>query len=89
MTRAAPSACAAQLLASHACCVTDTCCRMLRIRIHPQSIPDMGYDAMGSPPRGEVLLRGPPIFQSYHKDEVGHVLFCWPGLAKVRLRRPG
>ena len=27
-----------------------------------QSVPEMGYDAMGSPPRGEILMRGPCIF---------------------------
>lgn len=25
---------------------------------------------MGSPPRGEVLMRGDPVFASYHKDPV-------------------
>lgn len=30
----------------------------------------MGYDPVGTPPRGEVLLKGPQIFQGYYKMEV-------------------
>jgi long-chain acyl-CoA synthetase len=33
-----------------------------------QSVPEMGYDALAAPPRGEVLLRGPPVFKGYYKD---------------------
>lgn len=27
-----------------------------------QSVPDMGYDATGSPPKGEICIRGPGLF---------------------------
>jgi long-chain acyl-CoA synthetase len=32
-----------------------------------EAVPDMEYDPMGNPPRGEVCLRGPPIFSGYYK----------------------
>lgn len=34
-----------------------------------KSIPDMGYDATASPPKGEVCLRGPAVFAGYHKEQ--------------------
>ena len=33
-----------------------------------ESVPEMNYDALATPPRGEVLLRGPPVFKGYYKD---------------------
>jgi len=33
-----------------------------------ESVPDMGYDALADPPRGEVLIRGPTVFAGYFKD---------------------
>lgn len=32
-----------------------------------EAVPDMEYNPMGNPPRGEVCLRGPPIFSGYYK----------------------
>lgn len=32
-----------------------------------ESVPEMGYDALADPPRGEVLLKGPSVFTAYHK----------------------
>ncbi|GAQ86175.1 Long-Chain Acyl-CoA Synthetase [Klebsormidium nitens] len=32
-----------------------------------EAVPDMEYDPLGTPPRGEVCLRGPPIFTGYYK----------------------
>jgi long-chain acyl-CoA synthetase len=34
-----------------------------------ESVPDMGYDALADPPRGEVLIRGPTVFAGYFKDQ--------------------
>ena len=33
------------------------------------SVPEMGYDALAAPPRGELLIRGPVVFQGYYRDE--------------------
>ncbi|GJY43654.1 long chain acyl-CoA synthetase 4-like protein, partial [Tanacetum coccineum] len=33
------------------------------------SVPDMGYDALASTPRGEILLRGNSLFSGYYKRE--------------------
>ncbi|XP_038901459.1 long chain acyl-CoA synthetase 2 [Benincasa hispida] len=32
-----------------------------------ESVPDMGYDALSSTPRGEICLRGSTLFSGYHK----------------------
>lgn len=32
-----------------------------------ESVPDMGYDALSSIPRGEICLRGKTLFSGYHK----------------------
>lgn len=29
---------------------------------------ELGYDPLGTPPRGELCLRGPQIFSGYYKD---------------------
>ena len=41
-----------------------------------ESIPEMNYDAQGSPARGELCLRGNSLFEGYYKQEV-----CSPGQA--------
>lgn len=33
-----------------------------------ESCPELNYDAHGSPPCGEVCLRGPPLFSGYYKQ---------------------
>lgn len=32
-----------------------------------ESVPEMGYDALSSEPRGEICLRGKTLFSGYHK----------------------
>ncbi|KAL5562569.1 hypothetical protein UlMin_032316 [Ulmus minor] len=34
-----------------------------------ESVPEMGYDALSSMPRGEICLRGRTLFSGYHKRE--------------------
>ncbi|KAL5700788.1 long-chain-fatty-acid--CoA ligase [Ranunculus cassubicifolius] len=33
-----------------------------------EEVPEMGYDPLGEPPRGEVCLRGKTIFSGYYKN---------------------
>ena len=39
-------------------------CAELRL----QSVPEMGYDAQGSAPAGEICFRGPCLFSEYYKN---------------------
>lgn len=40
-----------------------------------ESVPDMNYDALSPEgPRGEILLRGPPTFTGYYKNDKGEGL---------------
>ncbi|KAK4562885.1 hypothetical protein RGQ29_005391 [Quercus rubra] len=34
-----------------------------------ESVPEMGYDALASMPRGEICLRGTTLFSGYHKRQ--------------------
>jgi acyl-CoA synthetase (AMP-forming)/AMP-acid ligase II len=34
-----------------------------------EAVPEMKYDPAGTPPRGEVCLRGPSLFSGYYKQE--------------------
>uniref|UniRef100_A0A2N9FY86 AMP-dependent synthetase/ligase domain-containing protein n=1 Tax=Fagus sylvatica TaxID=28930 RepID=A0A2N9FY86_FAGSY len=34
-----------------------------------ESVPEMGYDALSSTPRGEICLRGKTLFSGYHKRQ--------------------
>ncbi|CAL5425486.1 unnamed protein product [Camellia sinensis] len=34
-----------------------------------ESIPEMGYDALSSTPRGEICIRGDTLFSGYYKRE--------------------
>nr|GMD05072.1 long chain acyl-CoA synthetase 2 [Ipomoea batatas] len=42
---------------------------MTTIEARLESVPEMGYDALGSVPRGEICLRGKTLFSGYHKRE--------------------
>lgn len=33
------------------------------------SVPEMNYDALGTPERGEICVKGNAIFKGYHKNE--------------------
>jgi long-subunit acyl-CoA synthetase (AMP-forming) len=34
-----------------------------------ESVPEMGYDALGNTPRGEVCIRGKTLFSGYYKRD--------------------
>lgn len=34
-----------------------------------ESVPDMGYNALSSTPRGEICIRGKCLFSGYYKSE--------------------
>lgn len=40
---------------------------MTTIEARLESVPEMGYDALASVPRGEICLRGKTLFSGYHK----------------------
>ncbi|KAI3774760.1 hypothetical protein L1987_49322 [Smallanthus sonchifolius] len=42
---------------------------MTTIEARLESVPEMGYDALSSMPRGEICLRGNTLFSGYHKRE--------------------
>ena len=39
------------------------------IDVRLESVPEMGYDAISSTPRGEVCIRGNTLFSGYYKRE--------------------
>lgn len=49
---------------------------MTTIEARLESVPEMGYDALSSVPRGEICIRGNTLFSGYHKrqDLTGEVL---------------
>ena len=40
-----------------------------------ESVPEMNYDALGTPARGELLMKGDNLFNSYYKMEDKTVRF--------------
>lgn len=32
-----------------------------------EAVPEMGYDPLADPPRGEIIIKGPVVFQGYYK----------------------
>nr|CAD1824041.1 unnamed protein product [Ananas comosus var. bracteatus] len=39
------------------------------VDVRLESVPEMGYDALSSTPRGEICIRGDTLFSGYHKRE--------------------
>ncbi|XP_065857679.1 probable CoA ligase CCL6 [Euphorbia lathyris] len=42
---------------------------MTTIEVRLESVPEMGYDALSTVPRGEICLRGNTLFSGYHKRD--------------------
>ena len=32
-----------------------------------EAVPEMGYDPLADPPRGEIIIKGPVVFQGYYQ----------------------
>lgn len=39
------------------------------VDVRLESVPEMGYDALSSTPRGEVCVKGKTLFSGYYKRE--------------------
>ena len=53
---------------------------------------ELGYDPLGTPPKGEICLRGPIIFQGYYEDkkkteEAFGALLPWGQHPDIRLHQ--
>ena len=38
------------------------------VELRLEGSEELGYDPLGSPPKGEICLRGPMVFAGYYKD---------------------
>ncbi len=38
-----------------------------------EAVPEMGYDPLANPPRGEIIIKGPVVFQGYFKVGLQHL----------------
>ncbi len=32
-----------------------------------EAVPEMGYNPLANPPRGEIIIKGPVVFQGYYQ----------------------
>mmetsp|Transcript_1527 Transcript_1527/g.3438 ORF Transcript_1527/g.3438 Transcript_1527/m.3438 type:complete len:167 (-) Transcript_1527:645-1145(-) len=39
------------------------------VKVRLESVPDMNYDALADPPRGEICIGGDTVFSGYYKRE--------------------
>ncbi len=42
-------------------------CPLPLLTFRLEAVPDMGYDPSAQPPRGEIIIKGPVVFQGYFK----------------------
>jgi hypothetical protein len=47
-----------------------------------EAVPEMGYDPLASPPRGEIIIKGPVVFQGYYKVPLSLFPLCAAALVK-------
>ncbi len=38
-----------------------------------EAVPEMGYDPLATPPRGEIIIKGPVVFQGYYQVTTRHL----------------
>ena len=57
-----------------------------------EAVPEMGYDPLANPPRGEIIIKGPVVFQGYYQVTACHPIvtcavasFCWQLLGLMSL----
>lgn len=41
--------------------------------IRLEGVPEMKYDPLSDPPRGEVCIQGPVVFSGYYKASFAHI----------------
>lgn len=39
------------------------------VSIRLEAVPEMNYDPLGNPPRGELCIKGPSVFEAYYKEQ--------------------
>ncbi|GBG62926.1 hypothetical protein CBR_g34297 [Chara braunii] len=39
------------------------------VDVRLEAVPEMNYDPLGNPPRGEICMRGKPLFKGYYKRD--------------------
>ena len=49
--------------------MTHRCDAGAAVELRFEGSEELGYDPLGTPPKGEICLRGPIIFQGYYQDK--------------------
>lgn len=44
-------------------------CASAGVELRFEGSEELGYDPLGTPPRGEICLRGPIVFDGYYQDK--------------------